>query len=160
LPVTPRKRMSYVFDCRADLPPLPLTIDTTGVTFRPEGGQYIAIHSPPPEDDPVSGDLNEDYGPFEDVIWPALAARVPAFEAIKLTGAWAGHYDYNGFDQNGRRPGGGRADRPRRLPEPRPERLGLDALDRGQAPERTECRLDLSDLYQDIIYYISIDTLS
>jgi sarcosine oxidase len=100
LPVTPRKRMSYVFDCRADLPPLPLTIDTTGVTFRPEGGQYIAIHSPPPEDDPVSGDLNEDYGPFEDVIWPALAARVSAFEAIKLTGAWAGHYDYNGFDQN------------------------------------------------------------
>ena len=100
LPVTPRKRMSYVFDCRADLPPLPLTIDTTGVTFRPEGGQYIAIHSPPPEDDPVSHDLSEDYGPFEQVIWPALAARVPAFEAIKLTGAWAGHYDYNAFDQN------------------------------------------------------------
>ena len=100
LPVTPRKRMSYVFDCRAELPPLPLTIDTTGVTFRPEGGQYIAIHSPPPEADPVSHDLEEDYGPFEAVIWPALATRVPAFEAIKLTGAWAGHYDYNGFDQN------------------------------------------------------------
>ena len=100
LPVTPRKRMSYVFDCRADLPRLPLTIDTTGVTFRPEGGQYIAIHSPPPEDDPVSHDLNEDYRPFEQVIWPALAARVPTFEAIKLTGAWAGHYDYNAFDQN------------------------------------------------------------
>ncbi len=100
LPVEPRKRMSYVFDCRAPLPPLPLTIDTTGVTFRPEGEHYIAIVSPPPEDDPVSHDLNEDYGPFEDVIWPALAARVSAFEAIKLTGAWAGHYDYNGFDQN------------------------------------------------------------
>jgi sarcosine oxidase len=100
LPVEPRKRMSYVFDCRETLPPLPLTIDTTGVTFRPEGEHYIAIHSPPPEADPVSGDLDEDYGPFEEVIWPALAARVPAFEAIKLTGAWAGHYDYNAFDQN------------------------------------------------------------
>jgi len=100
LPVSPRKRMSYVFDCREALPSIPLTIDTTGVTFRPEGAHYIAIHSPPPEDDPVSHDLEEDYGPFETVIWPALAARVPAFEAIKLTGAWAGHYDYNSFDQN------------------------------------------------------------
>ena len=100
LPVSPRKRMSYVFDCREALPSIPLTIDTTGVTFRPEGAHYIAIHSPPPEDDPVSHDLDEDYAPFERVIWPALAARVPAFEAIKLTGAWAGHYDYNSFDQN------------------------------------------------------------
>jgi len=100
LPVSPRKRMSFVFDCRADLPPLPLTIDTNGMAFRPEGEHYIAIVSPPPEDDPVSDDLSEDYSPFEEVLWPALAARVPAFEAIKLSGAWAGHYDYNAFDQN------------------------------------------------------------
>jgi len=100
LPVRPRKRMSFVFDCREDLSHLPLTIDVTGVTFRPEGGQYIAIVSPPADDDPDSDDLDEDYRPFEEIIWPAMAARVPAFEAIKLTGAWAGHYDYNTFDQN------------------------------------------------------------
>ncbi len=100
LPVRPRKRMSFVFDCREDLSHLPLTIDVTGVTFRPEGGQYIAIVSPPAGDDPDSDDLDEDYRPFEEIIWPAMAARVPAFEAIKLTGAWAGHYDYNTFDQN------------------------------------------------------------
>jgi sarcosine oxidase len=100
LPVRPRKRMSFVFDCREDLSHLPLTIDVTGVTFRPEGGQYIAIVSPPAGDDADSDDLDEDYRPFEEIIWPAMAARVPAFEAIKLTGAWAGHYDYNTFDQN------------------------------------------------------------
>lgn len=103
LPVEPRKRMTFVFDCRAapsGLADMPLTIDTSGVAFRPEGAQYIAIQSPPPEEDGVSDDLEEDYRPFEAVIWPALAARVPAFEAIKLTGAWAGHYDYNAFDQN------------------------------------------------------------
>ncbi len=100
LPVSPRKRMTFVFACREDLPGCPLTVDTSGVAFRPEGRQYIAILSPPPEDDPDCDDLEEDYRAFEAVIWPALAARVPAFEAIKLTGAWAGHYAYNSFDQN------------------------------------------------------------
>ena len=100
LPVGPRKRMTYVFDCRAALPPLPLTIDVSGVAFRPEGAQYLAIVSPPPAEDVERDDFELEYGTFEEVIWPALARRVPAFEAIKLTGAWAGHYDYNAFDQN------------------------------------------------------------
>ena len=100
LPVRPRKRMSYVYDCRAALPAMPLTIDTNGVVCRPEGGQYISIVSPDPENDPDSHDLDEDYGIFEEVIWPSIAHRVPDFEAIKLTGAWAGHYDYNTLDQN------------------------------------------------------------
>ncbi len=100
LPVRPRKRMTYVFDCREDLRQSPLTIDPTGVVFRPEGRQYLAIVSPPESEDRDSDDLEEEYGLFDEVIWPALAARVPAFEAIKLARAWAGHYDYNTFDQN------------------------------------------------------------
>ncbi len=100
LPVGPRKRMTYVFDCRAALPPLPLVIDVSGVAFRPEGAQYLAIVSPPQGQDLERDDFELEYGAFEEVIWPTLARRVPAFEAIKLTGAWAGHYDYNAFDQN------------------------------------------------------------
>lgn len=100
LPVRPRKRTTYVFDCREPLPPLPLTIDPSGVAFRPEGDQYLAIVPPPPGRDRDSDDLEPDYDLFEDVIWPTLAARVPAFTAIKQTAAWAGHYDTNTFDQN------------------------------------------------------------
>ena len=102
LPVRPRKRMTYVFDCRQDLSAAPLTIDVTGVAFRPEGSGYIAIVSPPPDQDPDGDvtDVEPEYAAFDEVIWPALAARVPAFAAIKLRRAWAGHYDYNTFDQN------------------------------------------------------------
>lgn len=100
LPVGPRKRSSFVFDCRAPLPPMPLTIDCSGVAVRPEGRQYIAIVSPPESEDGESDDLEPDYRVFEETIWPIIATRIPAFEAIKLSGAWGGHYDYNAFDQN------------------------------------------------------------
>ncbi len=102
LPVCPKKRYVYVFDCRDDLQHAPLTIDPAGVTFRPESGRYIATVSPARERDPDSDplDFDIDYREWEETIWPALAARVPAFEAVKLTGSWAGHYDFNVFDQN------------------------------------------------------------
>jgi sarcosine oxidase len=100
LPVEPRKRMTYVFDCREDLSDMPLTIDVTGTATRPEGGQYLGILSPAEEDDPSRDDFELEYEGFESDIWPILAHRIPAFEAIKLTRAWAGHYDYNHFDHN------------------------------------------------------------
>lgn len=101
-PVWPRKRYVYVFACREDLLSAPLTIDPSGVTFRPEGQYYLGTVSPPEEQDENSNpdDFEIDYRTFDEVIWPRLAHRVPAFEAIKLVNAWAGHYDYNLFDQN------------------------------------------------------------
>jgi FAD-dependent oxidoreductase domain-containing protein 1 len=100
LPIRPRKRFVFVFDCRAPIERAPLMIDPSGVYFRPEGASYIGGVSPPEDLDPDCLDFEIDYGLFEDVVWPTLAERVPAFEAIKLVRAWAGHYDYNTLDQN------------------------------------------------------------
>ena len=100
LPVKPRKRFIYVFDCRDEIEKVPLTIDPTGVWFRPESSQFICGVSPEEAEDPDAEDFELDYRLFEELIWPTLAERVPAFEAIKLVRAWAGHYDYNTFDQN------------------------------------------------------------
>ena len=100
LPVESRKRCTFVFECRESIGPTPLTITETGLAFRSEGRGFISNVSPPPERDPVTKDTVIDYDLFDDLVWPGLAARVPAFEAIRLTGAWCCHYDYNTLDEN------------------------------------------------------------
>ncbi len=102
LPVRPRKRMVYVVACRAELPGCPLVIDPTGIWFRREGTMILTGRSPGPgEDDPDEPPLEVEEAMFNDVIWPALAARVPAFEALRLASSWAGYYEMNTFDHNG-----------------------------------------------------------
>ena len=100
LPIESRKRFTFVFECREPIGPTPLTITEAGVAFRSEGKGFISNVSPPPERDPVTKDTEIEYALFEELIWPALARRVPAFEAIKQTGAWCCHYDYNTLDEN------------------------------------------------------------
>ena len=100
LPIRPRKRFVFVFDCKEPVERAPLLIDPSGVYFRPEGANFIGGVSPPEDQGPDCFDFEIDYRLFEEVVWPTLAERVPAFEAIKLVRAWAGHYDYNTLDQN------------------------------------------------------------
>jgi FAD-dependent oxidoreductase domain-containing protein 1 len=101
LPVAARKRDVFMFTSPAGLPACPLVIDPSGVWFRPEGRGFIA-GAPPRGADIDDAPLDAvDHGLFDDVIWPTLARRVPAFEALRATGAWAGYYEYNTFDQNG-----------------------------------------------------------
>jgi sarcosine oxidase len=103
LPVGPRKRYVYVLDCPAAQEALhraPLTVDPSGLYFRPEGKHFICGLSPGEEEEPHSFDWDVDYAWFEERIWPGLAARVPSFETVKVINAWVGHYDYNDFDQN------------------------------------------------------------
>ena len=101
LPVHPRKRCVYHFDCRQRLGPAPLTIAPSGVYFRPEGESWIAGYSPREgEPDPDTLDLEVDRARFDDFVWPELASLVPAFESVRLLDAWAGHYEVNTVDHN------------------------------------------------------------
>ncbi len=101
LPVEARRRCVFVFDVERDAPTdAPLIIDTSGVWFRPEGGSFIAGAAPADEDDLADLPLTPDHALFETVLWPALANRVPAFDAIRVTNAWAGYYEMNTFDHN------------------------------------------------------------
>uniref|UniRef100_UPI00313C5BE5 NAD(P)/FAD-dependent oxidoreductase n=1 Tax=unclassified Mesorhizobium TaxID=325217 RepID=UPI00313C5BE5 len=102
LPVEPRKRNVFVFEARDKYSDMPLLVDPSGIYVRPEGSVYLTGGAEPEEGDGPADptDFEVDWPLFEEVIWPVLATRIPAFEAIKPTRAWAGHYDYNTLDQN------------------------------------------------------------
>jgi FAD-dependent oxidoreductase domain-containing protein 1 len=106
IPVRAKRRYVFAFACREPIPNCPLVIDTTGVWCRPEGEGFIGSASPGPgEEDPDWRDddpstQEPDWSFFEERVWPALAHRIPAFEAIRPGRAWAGPYDMNLFDHN------------------------------------------------------------
>ena len=100
LPVAAKKRCIFTFSCRERLPGFPMLIDPSGVYCRPEGELFLSGSAPPPHQDADASDFEVDHDLFEEMIWPILAARVPAFEAIRPARAWAGHYDMNLFDHN------------------------------------------------------------
>ena len=50
LPVEPRKRCTFIFECQGDVPKrTPLSFDQSGVYFRGESGRYIAAGTPTPD---------------------------------------------------------------------------------------------------------------
>ena len=100
LPVQSRKRCVFHFTSPARLPSCPLVVDPTGLYFRPEGNGFLCGTAPPPDEDPECHDFEVPLHWFEERLWPALAHRVPGFEAARLHSAWAGHYDVNLLDDN------------------------------------------------------------
>jgi glycine/D-amino acid oxidase-like deaminating enzyme len=96
-----KKRSVFSFSCREKLPHHPLIIDKSGVWWRPEGEGYICGFSPDDDDEiDQKDDFTVDWPLFEEIIWPVLAHRIPAFESLRPGRAWAGHYDMHRLDHN------------------------------------------------------------
>ena len=102
LPVEPRKRYSWIFTAERPLDrDLPLTIDPSGVHVRENGGGSYQCGGHADIDPAVDpDDFSMDLSLWENHVWPIIAARIPQFDAVKVTSEWAGHYDYNVFDYN------------------------------------------------------------
>lgn len=99
LPVKAEKHTIFAFSCPDHIPEMPLIVDASGLYVRPEGHGYIAggpVWSPDSDPD----DLEPDYAQFDEFTWPTLAQRISAFERIRMTRAWAGHYEMCTFDHN------------------------------------------------------------
>ncbi len=101
IPVEPRARTSFVFDCRTPIDHnMPLTIAPEGVHFRREQNHYMCGTSP-------RDDVRIDYDDwrirkdeFEEQIWPVLAKYVPVFDRVTEVTSWGGQYAYNTLDHN------------------------------------------------------------
>lgn len=102
LPVSPRKRTVFVIKAPLSGEGFPMLFDTSGAWIRPEGEGFICGIQPDADADPdATGDFEPDYSILEAKLWPALAHRIPALEQLRVTRAWAGHYEFNALDQNG-----------------------------------------------------------
>ena len=101
LPVTPRKRTVFFIKGALDGTQMPLLFDTSGLWLRPEGDGFICGMAALGDDPEADGDFEPDHAMFEDLVWPALAHRIPALECLRQERAGAGHDEFCALDQNG-----------------------------------------------------------
>jgi glycine/D-amino acid oxidase-like deaminating enzyme len=98
LPVNPMRRFEHYVELARELPAMPLIKDPDRLVIRPEGPGYSVglVRS----DEPRGFNFEIDPGYFQDVVWPACARRIPAFDELKLRREWAGLYDECELDGN------------------------------------------------------------
>jgi glycine/D-amino acid oxidase-like deaminating enzyme len=98
LPVNPMRRFEHYVELGDKLPPMPLIKDRDRLVIRPEGKGYSVGLVDSHEPRGFNFDVDPNY--FENVVWPACAGRIPAFEKLKLKREWAGLYDECELDGN------------------------------------------------------------
>ncbi|MBT6276695.1 MAG: FAD-binding oxidoreductase [Chromatiales bacterium] len=101
VPVEPLSRHTFYFETEGNITNVPLTKDTSGLMFRPEGGGFATGLTREGAAPGFQWDIGQaDHDDFEANLWPKLAHRVHEFERLKVKRAWAGHYAMNLLDGN------------------------------------------------------------
>jgi len=98
LPVEPMRRFDHYVETTADFTGYPFVKDPTGLAVRPEGAGLTAARVD--FEAPGGFNLAIDKTYFEEVVWPALVARIPITDELRLVSTWAGLYDQNRLDGN------------------------------------------------------------
>lgn len=108
LPVYARRRVINVIESTVPVSGVPLVVDTSGLWFRrdttlPDSKKFLVGWAPTEEHDPSDMPLDigqADEQRFQELLWPSLAARVEAFESVKVQSSWAGYYEVHPMDHN------------------------------------------------------------
>ncbi len=98
LPIAPVRRFEHYFTPGSHVGHLPYVKDTARLAFRSEGQGYSG--GLVDGDVPRGYNFEVDHDNFENVVWPAVAHRFPAFEAARCHRSWAGLYEVNELDGN------------------------------------------------------------
>jgi glycine/D-amino acid oxidase-like deaminating enzyme len=98
LPIAPLRRFEHYFETPNEIEPLPYVKDLDRLAFRPEGRGYSGglVNA----DEPRGFNFDVDHGYFESTVWPALAHRFAAFDAVRCKRTWSGLYDQCELDGN------------------------------------------------------------
>nr|MCH9671106.1 FAD-binding oxidoreductase [Gammaproteobacteria bacterium] len=96
LPVEPMSRESYFVKCPRTIEPLPFLKTESDLAFRPDADGFVG--GLPDWAEPAGWNFDASTDRFEAVVWPALAARIPAMETLRLERSWRGHYARSQLD--------------------------------------------------------------
>lgn len=98
LPISPVRRFEHYFTPGTPVGHLPYVKDLSRLAFRSEGQGYSGGLVDGDVTRGYNFDVDHDY--FENIVWPAVAHRFPAFEAAKCHRTWSGLYEVNELDGN------------------------------------------------------------
>jgi glycine/D-amino acid oxidase-like deaminating enzyme len=98
VPVEPMRRFDHYVQTLADFTGYPFVKDPSGLAVRPEGAGLTAALVD--FSTPGGFALDIDRSWFPEVVWPALVARVPVADRLRLASTWSGLYDQNRLDGN------------------------------------------------------------